>query len=565
MSSGIGLTATEDRIESILTRQYRYTVPDYQRRYAWNEEQWSALWSDIQALDNDETHFLGSVVLIERNQGLNELDKLEIVDGQQRLTTISLILAVMREKYLNQGMDEQADSISEKYLWQEDIDTARYPNLSLSKFDDSDYMAMLEQRFDDVSDSNLKEGFQFYANKMDSLEPDEINDIRNKLLRGVTAVSITTDGEQSAFRLFETLNDRGLELSAVDLMKNHVFSTAATDPSIDYDRIRDDWEAIIELIVPKLSKPSRFFRHYIMAASEPDYDGDVSEYMLYEIFQNIVDNELEDAGISLEEYIQDMLRCASIYSDIVDHSISKFDSAGNAAVNDKLDDLEMLSITQARTLLLRICDEFDSANRVMESLRVLEAFVVRWKAANYPTGGELDRIYSRACSECFDEKTELADRLRDIFVDRWPSDGEFRTSLENKRMRLNPQTKYMLIRIEEDYYDGSEVDFSEPEREHIAPRASFDAKKYSAWPVQLDMTEGEFTQVRDRLGNLTLLESGKNASIGANPFENKCDVYSNSKYNMTNAIAEDYDVWSGETIDDRTKELAQACVNIWSL
>jgi len=265
MSSGIGLTATEDRIESILTRQYRYTVPDYQRRYAWNEEQWSALWSDIQALDNDETHFLGSVVLIERNQGLNELDKLEIVDGQQRLTTISLILAVMREKYLNQGMDEQADSISEKYLWQEDIDTARYPNLSLSKFDDSDYMAMLEQRFDDVSDSNLKEGFQFYANKMDSLEPDEINDIRNKLLRGVTAVSITTDGEQSAFRLFETLNDRGLELSAVDLMKNHVFSTAATDPSIDYDRIRDDWEAIIELIVPKLSKPSRFFRHYIMA------------------------------------------------------------------------------------------------------------------------------------------------------------------------------------------------------------------------------------------------------------------------------------------------------------
>jgi len=565
MSSGIGLTATEDRIESILTRQYRYTVPDYQRRYAWGEEQWAALWSDIQAIEEGDTHFVGSIVLIERSQGLNDLDQLEVVDGQQRLTTISLILAVMRQKYLNEGLEKQADSINDKYLWQEDIDTARYPNLSLSKFDDDDYRAILDQRFDEVSDSNLKEGFRFYAEKMEDLDPEEINDIRNKLLRSVTAVSITTDGEQSAFRLFETLNDRGLELSAVDLMKNYVFSTAATNPSIDYDQIRDDWEAIVEQIVPKLSKPSRFFRHYIMSASEPDHDGDVSDYKLYDTFQDIVDNKLDQAGISLEEYVADMLRSASIYADLIDHSVSKYDSNGNAAVNDKLDDLEMLSITQARTILLRIIDELDSANRVMEALRVLEAFVIRWKAANYPTGGEVDRIYSRACSECFNDKREVADELRNLFTDRWPSDGEFRTSLENKRMRLNDQTKYMLIRIEEDYYDGSQVDFSDPEREHIAPRAAFSAKKYSAWPVQLDMTEGEFTQVRDRLGNLTLFESGRNASVGADPFENKKDVYSTSGYEMTRAIATDYDEWSGENIDKRTKELAQACVNIWSL
>ncbi|QZP39192.1 DUF262 domain-containing protein [Halobaculum magnesiiphilum] len=565
MSSGIGLTATEDRIESILTRQYRYTVPDYQRRYAWGEEQWAALWSDIQAIEEGDTHFVGSIVLIERSQGLNDLDQLEVVDGQQRLTTISLILAVMRQKYLNEDLEKQADSINNKYLWQEDIDTARYPNLSLSKFDDDDYRAILDQRFDEVSDSNLREGFQFYAEKMDELDPKEINEIRNKLLRSVTAVSITTDGEQSAFRLFETLNDRGLELSAVDLMKNYVFSTAATDPSIDYDQIRDDWEAIVELIVPKLSKPSRFFRHYIMSASEPDHDGDVSDYKLYDTFQDIVDNKLDQAGISLEEYVADMLRSASIYADLIDHSVSKYDSNGNAAVNDKLDDLEMLSITQARTILLRIIDELESANRVMEALRVLEAFVIRWKTANYPTGGEIDRIYSRACSEYFDDESEVADELRDLFTDRWPSDGEFRTSLENKRMRLNDQTKYMLIRIEEDYYNGSQVEFSEPEREHIAPRAAFSAKKYSAWPVQLDMTEGEFMQVRDRLGNLTLFESDRNASVGADPFENKKEVYSTSEYEMTKAIATDYDEWSGENIDNRTRELAQACVNIWSL
>lgn len=565
MSSGIGLNATEDRMESILTRQYRYTVPDYQRRYAWDEEQWAALWSDIQALSEDQTHFLGSIVLIERNQGLDQPDELEIVDGQQRLTTVSIMLAVMREKYEAQGLGEQAESINNKYLWQQDIDASQYPNLTLSRFDNDDYNSILEQRFDDIGESNLKRAFQYYDNKFEHLEDEEMDLIRNKLLRGITAVSITTDGEQSAFRLFETLNDRGLELSSVDLMKNHVFSTAATDPSIQYDKIRDDWESIIELIVPRLSKPSRFFRHYIMSTPQPDYSGNVSNYMLYNTFQDIVDNKISENSISVEEYISDILRCAGIYADMVDKTISEFDSSGNEAINSKLRDLERLGVIQARTLILRILDIFESPNRVMDALSILESFMIRWKTANYATGGELDRIYSRACSDCFDTTGEITNQLRDLFVDCWPSDGEFRESLENKRMLLNDQTKYMLIRIEEDYYNGSSVDFSTPEREHIAPRASYTAKKYSAWPVQLDMAEGEFEQVRDRLGNLTLLEPSRNASVGADPFENKATEYSVSSYNMTETIAEDYDEWSRENIRQRTEELAQACVNIWSL
>ena len=78
MPSGIGLSATEDTVEQVLTRNYRYTVPDYQRRYSWGEEQWGALWADLNSIRSDSTHFLGSVVLIERPGGLNELNKLEI-------------------------------------------------------------------------------------------------------------------------------------------------------------------------------------------------------------------------------------------------------------------------------------------------------------------------------------------------------------------------------------------------------------------------------------------------------------------------------------------------------
>lgn len=93
----------------------------------------------------------------------------------------------------------------------------------------------------------------------------------------------------------------------------------------------------------------------------------------------------------------------------------------------------------------------------------------------------------------------------------------------------------------------------------------FQQKKYSAWPAALSTTEGQFEQYRDRLGNLTLLESGKNVSVGANPFEKKREVYTTSKVQMTQNIADDYSKWNIDQIDNRTSELANAIAQIWSL
>jgi hypothetical protein len=470
----------------------------------------------------------------------------------------------MREKYLQEDSDERANSIDNNYLWQEDLNTDRYPNLSLSKFDNPGYLAILKGNFGKVPDGQLKEGFQYFADKLDPLSIEEIDNLRKRLLRSITVVSIRTDGEQSAFRLFETLNDRGLELSAVDLMKNHLFSSAATSADIDYNQVQKDWEQIVELIVPNTSKPSRFFRHYIMSCSSPSYEGSVSDYKLYDVFRQVLSSEIPGLNISVNEYIADMAQKASLYIDIINHSVDKYDAPGNKAINDRLDELELLNLVQARTILLRILSEFSSANRVIEAFGVLEPFLIRWKTANYATGGELDRLYSRICSQAFDDG-EATSNIRDILADRCPSDAEFRSGLRNRRVRLNDRTKYMLKRIEEEYYNGAEVDLSDTDIEHIAPRASFSAKKYSAWPAKLDMTEGEFEQIRDVLGNLTLLEKNKNMAVGANPFDSKRSVYSGSKYEMTKAISRDYSDWSEAEILARSEELAQVATKIWSL
>lgn len=564
MSGSLGISANEDTIESVLSRNYRYTVPDYQRQYSWGEEQWRALWEDLLALDDGQTHFLGSVVVIERSEGLNRLDRLEVVDGQQRLATILTMLSVMRQKYLDEGESGQANAIRDEYLFEQDLDQQEYQNLTLSRYDNDSFSSILNCNFSQVDNENLNEALEFYGPRIHGLSVDETDALRKKLLSSVTLVTIECTEEQSAFRLFETLNERGLELSSVDLMKNHIFSIAAQDDNIDYETIKQSWERTVDNTVPHLNKPSRFFRHYIMSAPEPDYPDDVSDYKLYDIFQSIIDDVRSSQTLTLEAYLDDIADQSELYLQIANADIDQFERDGNEAINTKLTHLHYIKSVQARTLLLRIFREFDNPNKVMEALGVLERFLIRWKVANYATGGQLDRIYSELCSTVFDA-SDPVEEMAEFLRGKYPSDAEFKAGIENKRVKLNNRTKYMLKRIEEVHYDGNIGRLDEYDVEHIAPRSAFTATRHSAWVTALDTTQATFEQHRDRLGNLTLLETDKNIRASNNPFQTKKGEYQTSNVSMTRSVAETYDNWNLDTIQQRTSELADVAANIWSL
>jgi hypothetical protein len=472
----------------------------------------------------------------------------------------------MREKYYTEGKPSQAETIEGNYLKKQDLDQNEYQNLTLNTFDNPEFEKIIDREYADLDESQLKEAVEFFSDKMEDIEIEELDILRKRLLASITLVSIRCEGEQSAFRLFETLNDRGLELSSVDLMKNYTFSKAASAPDseVDYEQVQDDWERLIKTLLPNTSQPSRFFRHYIMSASEPRYEGDVSDYKLYDEYQIIVDSKLPDSGISLNSYVEELADKAELYAKILRHEIDMYDDAGNEAINSKLGDLEIINSVQARTLILRVFEEYNTANKVMEALLLLESFLMRWKVSSYPTGGELDRIYSRICSEAFEKDNSIRGIYKGL-SDRCPSDEEFIASIENKRVRLNDRTSYILKRLEMDYYNGTEANLDEFDREHIAPRASFTAKKYSAWPSTLGTTEAQFEQFRDRLGNLTLLETDKNISIGAEPFKKKKEAYAESKLQMNQRLCEDYDSWGTDEIERRSSELANAMAQIWNL
>ncbi|ELZ81784.1 hypothetical protein C453_17249 [Haloferax elongans ATCC BAA-1513] len=573
-SKGLNITAIEDTVSSVLSRdKHRFQVPEYQRAYAWQEDQLEAFWNDLMSVNEGEveTHFLGSIVVVKEDKGLDELAVLQIVDGQQRLATISVLLCIIRQR-LRKDADkldtesDPAEGIDRNYLWEEDEDFVEQPNLTMSTFDDEEYTQLLNGRLPANDDSQLVESAEFFHEKIATKGVEEVNEIRKRLVNSMTLVTIECDSEGSAFKLFETLNNRGLELSAVDLMKNYLFKTAHEAPrqKINYELVRRDWEDIIKIIKPELTKHGRFFRHYIMSTEEPDVTDPISSYKLYDRFCEVLDKEIPASNTTVEDYVADMKEKASLYVDIVQADTDLFGQKGNRAINQKLENLNTLGITQERTLLLRLFTEIDNPNRLMRALKILESFVFRWRMTGQQTGTDVDEIHATLCSTIFNDP-EPIERLRERLSSIAPDDPEVRLAIRTESFTRNARTRYILTRMENEYYSSGNkrVDPSTIDIEHIAPRKAFSAKKYSTWPAYLNMSPEEFEEYSDKIGNLTILDERVNARAQDNPFDQKKKEYASSDYEMTKVVCE-HDEWGASEIDKRTETLANACPNIWN-
>lgn len=576
MSEELVNTVNEDNIEGVLDESVRFTVPDYQRLYSWGESQWEEFWRDLMSLEEGDSHFLGSIVVIERSGGFGKLDEYELVDGQQRLTTISLLLKAIQKYYQkNDDPNDIAELIDNDYLYETDQSNEDHVKLSLSRFEDETYKKVIDDDLSTVNeDSQLLKAFNYFTDKLQNLTPDEVDNIRMRLVLSMNLVVIQCNSTASAFRLFETLNDRGLELSAVDLMKNSLLQVASEKLNgDDYDHIRKKWEEVLEKVVYEIDKPDRFFRHYIMSRPEPDVSGSVTSRKLYDEFNNIIKNRLPTDDVNLTDYIEGMVNEADLYVGLTKGQVDELEGRQQQKINNRLQNLNDIGSSHSRTLLLRGFDEFDDFGDIQQLLKYVEVFMIRWKLANYQSGTGLDKIFSRLCSHAFADGDPMPgsplDEIKNKLSEEAPSDEEVYAGLANEDFSRNPQTKYVLDMIESHHfmagqgrgaksYNRATVDI-----EHIAPRAAFTAKKYSPWTDVLGVDEDGFEQYKNRLGNLTLLEDRLNEKASDRPFQQKKDQYKLADFEMTQEIREEYDIWTKNEIEKRSKELAEIGVDIW--
>jgi uncharacterized protein with ParB-like and HNH nuclease domain/transcriptional regulator with XRE-family HTH domain len=562
MSSATNISATEDTIDSVLSRSYRFVVPDYQRQYSWSKDQWQEFWNDLLGVvEEGGTHFLGSIVVVERNTSIDEINEYEVVDGQQRLTTISILLCVIRQYYDNIGRIGDAESLSDAYLFEKDNDFNPHQKIKLNSLDNPQYRRILNGNTPRQSDSKLREATEFFESKVVDLEDEEVDEIRKRMLESLTLVTIECNNQESAFRLFETLNDRGLELSEVDLMKNYLYKQSDSRAEINSEAIKRDWESIIDDIRYDLNDPYRFFVHYFLYQPEPIINTSISQHTLYDNFKDVIDNRIPESDLDLPGYISGMADDVHLYSDIVNAEIGKYDTSSNNRINDLLDELDRLGYTQERTYLMGVFSNLDSATEALRATKLIESFIVRRRFTSSITGSDLNELYAQICAEAF-EREDPVSYIKGRLKNHAPSDDEFRAALSNHSFNRSDRTLFFLERLESEYFQPNSSPSTVGEIEHIAPRKSYTAKKYNKWAEYLQVGRDEFNRVKDQLGNLTILEQRLNIQAGDNPFVQKKEKYRQSNFKMSNKVAEEED-WSISRIDQRTRDLSKIATKVW--
>lgn len=369
-----------------------YRIPLYQRTYTWGKDQWNELWEDLIKLEEEETHFLGSIISIgtEQKKGFSYF---EVVDGQQRITTILILLTAIRDLAEKNDKD-RAGYINNYFLKSSTIDE-KEDKLILGRKDNKVFKRLVEKgvRREEGKSDKIIQAYFFFKEKLEESNKSW-QKAYTRLLSSFELVLMVTDSYYDAFRLFETLNTRGLSLSSVDLIKNYLLSKISSEEEIVEDCI-EIWDKIIENIEEIESvrhDKVRFFRHYLFSI---EY-GIVPVPKLYTQFKKLIDNTEDILNL-----VEDIWFKSELYVKLFNGNL------GIKAVDEKLSTLVRIEATTCYPLLIKCITMELNTEEILKILKAVEVFTLRRSICNISTR-DIDRIYNHLALESFQKDDPAA-------------------------------------------------------------------------------------------------------------------------------------------------------------
>ncbi|MEU5184568.1 GmrSD restriction endonuclease domain-containing protein [Streptomyces longwoodensis] len=550
-------------------RAQQFQVPLYQRTYSWTEKQLGQLWSDVveqarwlgSAGERGSTHFLGSVVLAPSPQNDVTFPRWLVVDGQQRLTTLSLALAAIRD-HVAQTRPDQAQRIDEQYLinkWSSGNDRLR---LLPTQADRSQFAAHVHGTLGERdTGSGIATAYTFFRGKVvEAAEPTAPHDvfrIEQAITSRLSLVLVTAERGDNVHRIFESLNNTGLKLSQADLLRNYLFMRLPTRGEQVYET---HWLPL-QRSLSNDELEQLMWLHLVL-----DGDDRVRRQDLYAAQQR----RFEDDGAGeaeIEEYIRELHR-RSVHFRRLLHPEEEPDPAVRAALR-RLAAWQAAVTHPALMLLLhrREREEVDSAD-VVRALAYIESFLVRRMICRIPTNN-LNRIFQSVPGQLpLDVPvTEGLHRLLSSENRFWPDDADLR-----EKIRTAPfyqygrwqQRKLVLQRLEESYGHPEPVDFAAAQLtiEHVMPQTPDDAwlRALAEEAGPEETAEELHARYQHTLGNLTL--TAVNAELSNHPFERKQDLLRCSHLEMNRRIAAT-ERWGVREILARADDLADHAIALW--
>lgn len=532
------------------------TIPAYQRPYAWEAEQVDELWHDIvETLGSN--HFMGSVVLCSPDQA-----RPEVIDGQQRLTTIILLLALIRDEYqqrkpdlvgrVQQFLQNAYAEPDLRFKFRPGNANARvFTDFILCAPDDDSRRdwATVRQLPSHELNRNLRmienvERLKGYLvpwlaasdNPMQALEQ-----IERKIMTGLEFVVIDVPDIANAFIIFETLNDRGLALSAGDLLKNHLLAAAAkTSESVE--ALAADWDMIIDSL--EGGDITRFLRHYLLTQHAQVQKDDV-----FALFKK----EVGSRGV--KQLVKDLKQMSRFYGQFI-----KPELVADKAVREVYQNLNTLRATMCYSALLAASAALDN-DALRDFARLCEVLTFRYSTICSKDSKELERFYHQAAKVLATKGAAGLEEARKILEGASPGSEEFVLAFRQQSMGRQYIVNYIFRGIE-NHLSPEEKTLQNTQQvhiEHIMPQTLS-----AAWRLALGEDADQHELFVNRWGNLTLLGGKLNITASNQPFAEKVALYRQSKIAMAQALAA-YEDWGLPQIEARQAQLAEIAEGIWRI
>ncbi|MBE9579152.1 MULTISPECIES: DUF262 domain-containing protein [Moraxella] len=551
-----------------------YSIPRFQRDYSWTVDEWDDLWQDLliaiedKANNKDSSHYMGYLVLQSSDD-----KNFDVIDGQQRLTTLSIVvLAGLKnlQKLINdhpefaQQNQQRLEQLRQTYVgYLDPITLQPKSKLNLNNNNDFFYQNYLVTLSENIprrnmrsSEHSLRKAFEWFDDKIAKY----IKNSENKGVEIATFIGnmsdllfftvITVNDELNAYKVFETLNARGIKLSSTDLLKNYLFSiihkeTNHLDNNHELNGLERHWNKIVERL------GSESFPDFLRVFWNSKYSF-VRQNELFKKIRDKITNRREVFSL-----IREIDENIDLYL-----SLNNPSTATNWSLNARkyAETLKMFNVKQPYALLMSAYRNF-KAEGFEKTLKTCVIISFRYNVIGGLHTGELERVYYKA-SEKINENIRYSDMillLKEVYV----KDEHFKSYFSDKILKTTSSrnkkvVRYILTEIErkESGVNNPALDDTDVNIEHIYPE-----NPDEGWEI-FDFKDGE--SMTYRLGNMALCEKNINSQMANLEFEQKKPVLTQSHFQTTRAIA-DYPDWNPDAITKRQRLMAKVATSIWRI
>ncbi len=556
------MKATEAKLLAFLQKSPQFVIPIYQRTYSWTDKQCRQLWNDILRAGSSDTiavHFIGSIVYVE--QGLSQVTHqapLLVIDGQQRLTTVSLLIEALARAL---GDGEPVDGFSaaklRHYYLSNPLESGdRYFKLLLSQTDNASLKAVIKHTEQPKEPSlRVTQNFDSFTELLAGQNGDLAPVCRGLAKLVVVDIALSRDQDNPQL-IFESMNSTGKELSQADLIRN--FILMGLEPALQTRLYEDFWRPM-ELDFGQEAYGTQFdsfMRHYLTVRT-----GDIPrEREVYEAFKDY-SRTTPVQGAGIEALVKEIRAFAGYFCALA------LGREQDAALGTAFHDLRELKVDVAYPFLLELYHDFAtdtlSAANFTAAVRLVEAYVFRRAICTIPTNS-MNKTFATFGKAL--KKDRYLESIQAQFLTlpsyrRFPDDDEFRRDLHTRDVYNFRSRSYWLRRLE-NHGRKERVPVDEYTIEHILPQ---NPDLPVAWKQALGP---EWQRVQQQwlhtLGNLTL--TGYNAEYSDRPFAEKRDMAGGFKQSplKVNAGLGQLDAWNEAAIQDRAGRLADQALTVWT-